>query len=525
MVRKQKVTAKNISLNTDIDYGKAALIGIAGLVLLILLYFSYIPGIWKIFLGIALMAVVGELFVVVCRFNRMISGMTMLSTKRGIDWIDGVSQRYGWLWIELADWGLVTSFGVLSYFIFKRKIRLHTMVLGIATIAVFLFFVLPYLSLALNFINIPNVTSRIQIQANPTFGVDIGFNIQTLLYSVIMVVGFASFILILLLYGAGLILYQIVFTLLSLLTPNPNYTQINQSVPGVAPVLPGITIPFFAGLLSLGLLLAVHELSHGVLARVFKVKLKSLGMILFGIIPFGAFVEPDEKQVEKLGSMEQNRIFIAGIASNLVLCFIFFVLTYLMFTYVVPNIITTSVSVQSTIPGSSASEFLQPGETILQWNGHPVHSIADFRTAAAGDTPYSNVSVTIANGTYVMKANATGKVGVSIQQQEVPMQGAGPAIDYFLYTFFALSFLLNFFVALVNLLPLPMFDGWRTFAVNIKNRRITFAFGALIIVAFFVNILPWAWILPLIGIPFVIISLLLVGMAIRWMWGWSNSKS
>jgi membrane-associated protease RseP (regulator of RpoE activity) len=89
-------------------------------------------------------------------------------------------------------------------------------------------------------------------------------------------------------------------------------------------VLPGINpiIPLWYGIFALAIGIIVHEFSHGILARRVKIKLKSLGL-LFCIVPIGAFVEPDEKQMEKLKRRDRSRIFAAGLTSNIILGLIF----------------------------------------------------------------------------------------------------------------------------------------------------------------------------------------------------------
>ena len=62
---------------------------------------------------------------------------------------------------------------------------------------------------------------------------------------------------------------------------------------------------------------------------------------------------------------------------------------------------------------------------------------------------------------------------------------------YFLFTVFALSMLLNFFVGILNFAPIPGFDGWRIYGANIKHQKFTNFVGAFIIILIIVNILPW----------------------------------
>jgi len=61
----------------------------------------------------------------------------------------------------------------------------------------------------------------------------------------------------------------------------------------------------------------------------------------------------------------------------------------------------------------------------------------------------------------------------------------------FIYTTLALTFILNFLVGAVNLLPLPMFDGQRLLSINIKSDFINDFFMLLILICFVLNFLPW----------------------------------
>jgi Zn-dependent protease len=56
-----------------------------------------------------------------------------------------------------------------------------------------------------------------------------------------------------------------------------------------------------------------------------------------------------------------------------------------------------------------------------------------------------------------------------------------------------LSFLLNFLVAVVNLLPIPGFDGWQVYRTKVKNAKYLNLLAALILVALVINALPWIW--------------------------------
>jgi len=75
-----------------------------------------------------------------------------------------------------------------------------------------------------------------------------------------------------------------------------------SNMPGVAPMLPSVNsegeigisvpgydifVPLVYAVIALAVLLFSHEFAHGVLARVHRVRVKSTGLLTFGIIPSG----------------------------------------------------------------------------------------------------------------------------------------------------------------------------------------------------------------------------------------------
>lgn len=65
-----------------------------------------------------------------------------------------------------------------------------------------------------------------------------------------------------------------------------------------------------------------HEFAHGLFARLNKVRIKSTGFAFFGPF-FGAFVEQDDKDMNKLKKFPQLAILAAGVFVNLLLSIIF----------------------------------------------------------------------------------------------------------------------------------------------------------------------------------------------------------
>jgi membrane-associated protease RseP (regulator of RpoE activity) len=82
-------------------------------------------------------------------------------------------------------------------------------------------------------------------------------------------------------------------------------------IPGVNPV-----IPLWYGIFGLAVAMFVHEMAHGVLARVGRIKVKSLGLLMM-VVPIGAFVEPDEEELSKVDKGRRSRVFAVGPATNI----------------------------------------------------------------------------------------------------------------------------------------------------------------------------------------------------------------
>ena len=417
-------------------------------------------------------------------------GAYLFGGRRGIEFIDSLSSRNKKQWTALADWGLAFSFGLLSLPMFGKRLSRRTFLLGMATIVVILVFVFPYLSVVLSFINIPQISNAAAASASGT-----GAPGASLLYYAIIAAGiiggFSLFTTVLILYAGGGILLGVFEFVAGYLSSKPNYSILSSQIPGVAPIIPGITIPFFAGVVSLVVLLIVHEFSHGILARIAKVRIKSIGVILFGIIPMGAFVEPDEGSIRKLRARDQDRISVAGISANMLVSLLFFAITLLLLYLVLPNIGTGGVLVTSVVKNASAYGVIAPNTTILMWNGRTIRNEYDLAAAESEYVAGNYVNVATDRGTYRVLPDGAGKLGVFVAPAKTT--AAAYQAANFVYAVAALSFGLNFFVAIFNLLPIPGFDGWRIYQGKIRNKRLLNALAVLIVAAILINVLPWFW--------------------------------
>ena len=113
---------------------------------------------------------------------------------------------------------------------------------------------------------------------------------------------------------------------------------------GLSGNVPIFYVPFFEWIVALLILAIVHEFAHGVVSKLFKVKIKSSGFAFLGILlPIlpAAFVEPDEKHIKKSTFFQKISIYGAGSTSNFIFGGIFLALSLLL-ALVISNISYTS---------------------------------------------------------------------------------------------------------------------------------------------------------------------------------------
>ena len=82
------------------------------------------------------------------------------------------------------------------------------------------------------------------------------------------------------------------------------------AIPGFNPIL-----PLSYGIVALLIAMAVHEFGHGVQTRANDADVKSTGL-LYGVVPLGAYVEPDDEQMRAKSRRVQMDMYTAGISVN-----------------------------------------------------------------------------------------------------------------------------------------------------------------------------------------------------------------
>ncbi|NIA11102.1 MAG: PDZ domain-containing protein [Nitrospiraceae bacterium] len=168
--------------------------------------------------------------------------------------------------------------------------------------------------------------------------------------------------------------------------PSP---QMLIGLPGINPI-----IPVGYGILALAIAIIIHEFSHGILAMAGKIKVEALGLI-FLIVPIGAFVEPDEEELEKVSRRKRSRVFAAGPTSNMVLAFVCaLIFSSIMMGTLSPKV--DGVMVTGEVPDSPFDvSGIKTWSAITSFNGSEIKNISDFGHAVENIKPGAYYNVTV----------------------------------------------------------------------------------------------------------------------------------
>lgn len=324
-------------------------------------------------------------------------------------------------------------------------------------------------------------------------GVSRGF--WSYLFDVGLLVCFGILAAALLMFGINIINYIQIILVDSGTLPNP-VTPLPDPVP-LVPAIPGFSIsfrnlPYF--IVAILIAAALHELAHGIAARAENVTVKNTGLLFFFIF-FGAFVEPDEKDVKKTSARKQMRIYSSGAFFNLLLIIILIplLITPIFFTIMSPlyspqpsGAIIVEVCPSTALNGCPALEGgINAGWVItggIYSNGTfvDIKNQQDFALFSRSTYIEENISLFVLGRTDPINITTTsavdspidrGYIGVSSWDYNKPvLPFFDPIWPYYIYNTIFFTMSLSLVLALVNLLPFPPLDGDKFMSALIKSR-------------------------------------------------------
>ncbi len=273
----------------------------------------------------------------------------------------------------------------------------------------------------------------------------------------------------------------------------------------IAPLLPGVQaapgvpiLGFWHWIISIFILATVHEFSHGWLARLYDIKVKSSGFAVLGILlPIvpAAFVEPDEEKLNKVSRWKQLEVLAAGSFSNYLTALLFLIL----FLFVAAPLFSSTIhsegvivrDVQENYPANLSG--MKTGEEILKVNNIDINNLDKFYDLVSGIKPGDEIKVLTNVSSYTLIAveqpenfinriafwkDEYGYIGLitspKISDFEDGKELLGKTLSWIGLLFYWL-FTINLAVGMFNMLPLGPIDGGKMFLilsnVLIKNEK------------------------------------------------------
>ena len=259
----------------------------------------------------------------------------------------------------------------------------------------------------------------------------------------------------------------ITWTLVSSLPSVFETPSVSIIIPGVEMPGSSIYVPLGYGLISLATVLIVHEFSHGIQAIGEKISIKSIGLLLFAIIP-GAFVEPDEDELKDAKRTSKLRVYAAGSIANISLAIIAIILVS-MFSAAIPIYFEENgIQIDRIVSDSPSDGVLKEGMVLEAIDDYQISNSTDYMSVVSSYSPGDNVTIKTDQGSYSLTLDknpnndSRGFFGIQAAKHfELINDSLGPIpwILFELVKLFQWIFVLNLGIGLFNLLPLKPLDG------------------------------------------------------------------
>ena len=266
-------------------------------------------------------------------------------------------------------------------------------------------------------------------------------------------------------------------------------------------LLPGVTMTSASAimyfLLSIPIVLVIHEGAHGIVGVLEKINIKTGGFAIF-IAMFAGFVEPDEEQFSKAKKISRLRLIGAGPTSNVIFAFILgaILLTNPLFAMGLGGVpgaeplvdvfyesAAAGVLVLSVIDGGGAQQAgIQQNDMIIKIDDVNIASATDLQANPVDPGDTVNVTVLRDGSEIVFPVTIMaspddperGLVGI-MRDNNLAFKPVYNFIEWNnpqLSMFLLWLWMISFFIGIINMLPLPILDGGK-FIHTIIDKKIS----------------------------------------------------
>ena len=285
--------------------------------------------------------------------------------------------------------------------------------------------------------------------------------------------------------GVVLGVIMMLFALWFLINNIINFFMVPEQFSEVTLLVPGVTIRSIPNLtyflLTAPIVLVIHEVAHGIVARLEKIKVNSGGFAIIIAIIAG-FVEPDEEEFGKARKLSKVRVLAAGSTSNVLFSFV--IIGLLMFNPMFGNVLELvspevrgilyddpmGVPVLQIMENTGAElAGMQVNDIITNVDGIPIRTSIDFSYINLTPGEIANVTV-LREGQMI---NLSVPVTESPSEPDKGLLGIirgafpylPPKVPYYIpwpapvFTFLLWVWMLSFFIGIFNMLPMFPLDG------------------------------------------------------------------
>lgn len=267
--------------------------------------------------------------------------------------------------------------------------------------------------------------------------------------------------------------------------------EANLLIPGLNPFLP-ITY----GWVALVVTIIIHEAGHGIVARVYNIRVDSTGLVLFLGLPIGAFVNIERDELNKATLKQKSAVLTAGPMNNMILAGASLLALFLIVSTLTPlppdpNAPQFGVMIDSVNGGSLAESIGMEPESVIQYvAGQEIRSTNDL-----GSRLNENLGNTV-DITWISKAGDTITRQVALPPAVEPGRGilgvtvlvlpdAQVALDRYTSAFGSNP--------LALLLPPTMQPGAVPYSDLMAPRYESSVLGSATVFAPIANLLFWLW--------------------------------